>query len=144
MKSLALDIWIDLIKPILYLHATLKVYMVLQVNVRRLISIQPWLIFKQDNTDSKFEHLPIIWPHSTVYHTHVLRDHFYLVYTVLIIQNGLLFLFCCKHHSICSWNTHTDDFTCTCRQTFFIEQMSKLSKRTPVYTGYLSIESGGP
>ena len=52
--------------------------------------------------------LPVIWSHSTIYQSAVFGDHFYLVYTVLIVKNRFLFLLCCKYDSIGSCKKNDD------------------------------------
>lgn len=46
---------------------------------------------------------PVVRPHAAVHHAYVFSDRLHFMDTLLIIQNGLLFLFCCKDNSIGSW-----------------------------------------
>lgn len=43
---------------------------------------------------------PVVRSHATVHHADVFRDRLHFMNTLLIIQNGLLFLLCCKDNSI--------------------------------------------
>lgn len=46
---------------------------------------------------------PVVRPHATVDHANVFSDRLHFVDTLLIIQNGLLFLLCGKDNSIGGW-----------------------------------------
>lgn len=43
---------------------------------------------------------PVVRPHAAVDHAYVFGDGLHLMDTLLIIQNGLLFLLCCQDNSI--------------------------------------------
>lgn len=46
---------------------------------------------------------PVVRSHATVHHADVFRDRLHFMNTLLIIQNGFLFLLCCKDNSIGRW-----------------------------------------
>ena len=72
-----------------------------------LATINPFL-HKQAGCFMLLCKLPVIWSHSTIYQSTVFGDHFYLVYTVLIVKNRFLFLLCCKYDSIGSCKKNDD------------------------------------
>lgn len=58
------------------------------------------LCLKIANETSAKESPPVVRTHSTVDHAYVFSDGLHFVDTLLIIQNGLLFLLCCQDNSI--------------------------------------------
>ena len=69
------------------------------------ITIEKYLFEIRKQRQSVWEYPPIVRPHATVDHAYVLSDGLHFMDTLLIIQNGLLFLLCCQDNSIGSWNS---------------------------------------
>lgn len=43
---------------------------------------------------------PVVRPHAAVDHAYVFSDRLHLMDTLLIVQDGLLFLLCCQDNAI--------------------------------------------